>query len=118
MTTPVTSKSVSTEKTRDNEKDQAVAAKQSTNDAVDRANEVGLTEGEYRALRDDAGVNQSAGLDNNTVVWEASPAGKAFRKGEGDRQKAIKAEADALDKATNKDGLDEKAVAYVEAMGK
>lgn len=118
MTTPVTAKSTSTAQTKDNEKDQAVAARQSSSDAADVANDAGLSEGEYRALRDDAGVNQSAGLDDNTVVWEASPAGKVFLKGEGDRQKAIKAEAKALDEATNEDGLDEKAVAYVEAMGK
>lgn len=118
MTTPVTAKSTSTDETKANEKDQAAAAKASTNDAADTANDLGLTEGEYRALRDDAGVNQSAGLDDNVVVWEASPAGKVFLEGEADRQKAVEIEAKALNDATDDDGLDEKAAKYVEVMGK
>lgn len=76
----------------------------------------GLPEGEVRALRADAGLDQSAGHEANVHAWEQSPAGQAFLAEEGDRQKAIKEEGKTLQALTNDDNLDEGAAKYVEAV--
>lgn len=78
----------------------------------------GLSEGEVKALRDDAGLNQLAGNEANTLAWETTPAGKEFLKGEKDRVKKYKEEAKAYDEATNKDGLTEAEAKYREAVDK
>lgn len=82
------------------------------------AKAAGITEGEVKALRDDAGLNQSAGHESDIHAWAASPAGKAFKDGEDDRKKAAKDEEKAYKDSLNKDGLDEAAVKYREAVDK
>lgn len=82
------------------------------------ADKAGLTEGEVKALRYEAGLNQLAGNEANTLSWESSPAGQEFLKGEKDRQKEAKDEAAAYNKATNKDGLTEAEAKYAEVTSK
>lgn len=79
---------------------------------------VGLSEGAVHGLRDAAGVNQSPGHTANLASWEQSEGGKEFLKGEADRQKAQKDEAEALEKATNDKGLDEDSEKYLKALNK
>lgn len=78
----------------------------------------GLSEGEVKALRHDAGLNQSAGHTATVGAWEASPAGQEFLKGEKDRVKKYEAEAKEYDAQTNKDGLTEAEAKYAEAVNK
>jgi hypothetical protein len=82
------------------------------------AEKAGLSEGDIKALRDDAGLNQSAGHDMDIHSWEATPAGQEFVKGERDRVKATEAEAKAFDAQTNKDGLNEFEAKYADAVKK
>lgn len=90
-----------------------------TGDSADEqaAEALGVGEGEIRALRDDAGVNQSAGFAH-TLTWEASEGGKAYLADEDKRQKAIKDEVKANKDATDDDGLNEAERKYVEALDK
>lgn len=76
----------------------------------------GLTEGEIKALRDEAGLNQSAGHTPNLLAWEATQAGQDFLSSEKQRQTAVKEEAKRLQSATNDDGLDPAAAKYVEVL--
>lgn len=85
---------------------------------VQVANAAGLSEGEVKALRDDAGVNQLPGNEANTLSWQATAAGKEYLDGEKDRQKKYKDEAKAYDEQTNKDGLTEAEAKYKEAVDK
>lgn len=76
----------------------------------------GLSEGEVKALRDDAGLNQLAGHGGDLLAWEKSPAGKEFKDGEKDRVSANKAEAKAYE--AQKDSEASKATdKYTEALG-
>lgn len=59
------------------------------------ADAAGLTEGEVRALRDNAGLNKLAGHQANVQAWEASPAGQAWLADESEREKQAKAEDEA-----------------------
>jgi hypothetical protein len=82
------------------------------------AREAGLTEGDVKALRDDANLNASAGHMANIDVWAASPAGKADAEAEKDR---VKAEKDALkqyQEQVNDEGLSPAVVKYQEVVGK
>ena len=83
---------------------------------VQNAADLGVSEGDIKALRDNAGLNQSAGHEANVHAWESSAAGKAFKDGEKDRQKALKDEAKTVDEQTDKDNLDKGAALYVEAV--
>lgn len=82
------------------------------------AREVGLTEGDIKALRDDAGLNHLAGNEANTLTWAASPAGAAFREGEKDRVQAAKDEEKAYAKQADDNGLTKSEVKYKEAVEK
>lgn len=73
------------------------------------AEAAGITEGELKALRSDAGLNQSAGHEANVLAWEASPAGQQFLAQEKERQEQVKREnkeaeesAKQVDEATEK----------------
>lgn len=114
MTTPTTDGN----KAQGDKNPSNVTAGAASSSDVQAAESAGITEGEFKALRDDAGVNQSAGSEAHVKAWEASAAGKEFVKAEGDRQKAIKDEAKTIDEQTNKDGLDEGAAKYVEVTSK
>lgn len=85
---------------------------------VQAAEAAGITEGEIKALRDDAGVNQSAGHESDIHAWAQSTAGKAFKDSEKERKDAAKAEEKAYGEALNKAGLDEAAAKYREAVDK
>jgi hypothetical protein len=82
------------------------------------AKAAGLTEGDIKALRDDAGLNQTAGHTGDILQWEQSPAGEEFKKGEKDRQKAAKEEEKRYSEQFNKDGLTEAEAKYVEVVNK
>lgn len=94
------------------------ASEANSSESLDAQTVEGLSEGETRALRADAGLNQSAGHNANVHAWEQTPAGQAFLDGEGDRQKALKDEAKTLSALTDDDGLDPAAAKYVEAVKK
>ena len=83
---------------------------------VQNAADLGVSEGDIKALRDNAGLNQSAGHEANVHAWESSAAGKAFKDGEKDRQKALKDEAKSISEQTDDDNLDKGAAVYVEAV--
>lgn len=85
---------------------------------VQVAEQQGISEGEVKALRDDAGLDQSAGHEANVHAWESSASGQQFLKDEGKRQKAIKEEAKTVDEQTDKDGLDPAAAKYIEVVTK
>lgn len=83
------------------------------------ANAAGITEGEVKALRDDAGVNQSAGHESDIHAWAVSEAGKKFAKETAkENEKAVKEEEKRYKDSLSKDGLDEAAVKYREAVDK
>ena len=82
--------------------------------AQDKA--VSYDEGTLRALRDDAGLNQSSGHESDVLQWEQSPDGQRFLDEEGDRLKFVKAEAKALADEANDDCVDPASVKYVEAV--
>lgn len=104
--------------TKQNEREQREAQAATPSDEVQVAVANDISEGEVKALRSDAGLDQLAGHEANVHAWEASAAGKEFLKGEKDRQKAIAEEAKARQAATNKDGLTESEAKYVEAINK
>jgi hypothetical protein len=79
---------------------------------------LGVSEGEVKALRYEAGLDQLAGHEANVHAWEASAQGQEFLKTEKDREKAQKDEDKATDEQTDKDGLDEGAAKYQEALAK
>lgn len=83
---------------------------------VQAAEAAGITEGEFKALRDEAGLNQSAGHMANIGSWEASAQGQEWLEGEDDRVKANEEEAEKYDEQTNDDGLTEAEAAYFEAV--
>lgn len=102
------------ENTTKKDDDKNVNAVQS--DEVQAADKAGLSEGELKALRDDAGMNQLPGNEANTLTWEQSEAGKAFVK-EANAQ--AKKDAEAA-KETHKDLKDDFSPAeqkYREALG-
>lgn len=79
---------------------------------------VGLTEGEVKALRHDAGLNQLAGNQANTLAWAASREGREFAKTAKEREKAAKEEEKAYKAQFDSDGLTESEKAYIEASKK
>lgn len=83
---------------------------------VQAAEAAGVSEGEIKALRDEAGVNQSAGHMADIHAWSQSEAGKAFKDSEKDRIKREKEVAKARSEATNKDGLTDAESKYIEAV--
>jgi hypothetical protein len=76
------------------------------------ADAAGLSEGEVKALRDNAGLNQLAGNEANTLAWESTPAGQEFLKGEN------KDEAKEYEESREKDSLSPAEVKYREAVDK
>lgn len=78
----------------------------------------GISEGDVKALRDDAGLNQSAGHSSDIHAWAITPAGKEFAKGEKDRQAKAKEEEKSYSEALNKDGVNEAEAKYIEAVNK
>lgn len=79
---------------------------------------VDLSEGEIKALRSDAGLNQSAGHEANVHAWEVTQGGQEYLRGEKDRLKAIKDEAKVLQAMTNDNNLDEQAQVYLDTLAK
>lgn len=92
------------------------AATDTADTATARA--AGISEGDVKALRDDAGLNQLPGHEANVHAWENSPAGKAWLKGEKDREKAAKNEAKQYEEQVNDDGLSEADAKYREVVSK
>lgn len=82
------------------------------------AEAAGISEGDVKALRDDAGLNQSAGHESDIHAWAITEAGKEFAKGEKDRVKEAEAEAKSYSDYLNKDGLNKAEAAYAEAVSK
>lgn len=82
------------------------------------AEKAGITEGEVKRLRNEAGLNQLAGNEANTSAWEASPEGQEYLKGEKDRQKKYEDEAKKYDEQTDKDGLTKAEAEYKEVVDK
>ena len=85
---------------------------------VQVAAKAGLSEGDVKALRDDAGLNRLPGHSATVGAWAASEQGKEFAKGEKDRNKAAEDGAKAAHESLNKDGLSEADRKYTEAVGK
>lgn len=90
-------------------------ATESTDSQV--AAKAGLSEGEVKALRDDAGLNGLAGHGANLAAWEATEAGKEFVKGEKDRNKEAEEGAKAATKDLDDNGRSEAEKKYFEATG-
>lgn len=75
-------------------------------------------EGELRALRQDAGLNQLPGHGAHILSWEASEQGKEFLKGEKDRNKEAEEGAKKAHDGLDKDNdLSEPEKKYREALG-
>ena len=83
---------------------------------VQAADKAGVSEGDIKALRDESGLNQSAGHEANVAAWEASDEGKAFLATEKDRNKEAKAGAKEAADSAKEQSESEKA--YTEAVGK
>ena len=84
---------------------------------VEAAERADVSEGDIKALRDDAGLVRLPGNEGNVKVWEASEAGKAFLKGEAERVKQAEAAAKAAHADLDKDGLSEADKKYEETVG-
>lgn len=78
----------------------------------------GISEGEVKALRDEAGLNQLAGHDMDIHAWQVSPAGKTWAEGEKDREKKYKDEEKSYKEQFEKDGLRPAEQKYAEAVSK
>lgn len=61
------------------------------------AEAAGLSEGDVKGLRLDAGLDQLAGHEGNVLAWEASQEGQAWLAGEDERQKQVEAENEAVE---------------------
>lgn len=83
---------------------------------VQAAERGGISEGELHALRDDAGVNLSAGHGANLATWETSEAGKEWIKGAKDRDKEAKEGAERAHADVDKDGKTEADKKYEEVV--
>lgn len=111
------SKPVTESKDSDRNPGTADAAATATADTA-LAEAAGISEGDVKALRDDAGLDQMAGHEGDIHAWAISPAGKAWAEGEKDREKAAKDEAKAYDEQFEKDDLREAEAKYKEAVSK
>jgi hypothetical protein len=79
----------------------------------------GISEGDVKALRDEAGLNQSAGHEMDIHAWATTEAGKQFAKSEKDRQKAAEDEEKSYkDALSGDDNLNAAEKAYREAVDK
>jgi hypothetical protein len=85
---------------------------------VQVAGALGISEGEVKALRDDAGLDLLAGHEANVHAYEASAVGQEWLKGAKEREKAEQDEAKRIDALTNDDGVDPGAEKYQEALEK
>lgn len=117
--TPTKAKTAETNQTGKAEGDYTLRTDADNTADVQAADAAGISEGEVKALRADAGLNELAGHQANITVWANSDAGKQFLADEKDRVKeseesAKKAHA-PLD--TDKD-LSEAEKKYVETVSK
>lgn len=103
----------STSNTEDTTNTTAVASTDSAAGA-----KAGLSEGEVKALRDDAGMNALPGSEPNVLAWEQTDAGKQFLKEEKERVKKDEAAAKATAESLTKDGYTEAEKKYREALSK
>lgn len=103
---------------KQNEADQSKVSETTGSAEVQVAEDQGISEGEVKQLRYEAGLDQLPGHEANVHAWEASEGGKKFLEDEGDRQKAIEEEAKSFDDQSDQDGLDEGAAKYQEVLGK
>lgn len=92
--------------------DDAPSGDTATSPDVVLAEKAGISEGEVKALRDNAGVNQLAGHEANIHAWSLTPEAKKFIDGEKDRNEAAQKQAEA------ENAEDEGAKALNEALGK
>lgn len=81
------------------------------------ADKAGISEGEVKALRDDAGLNQSPGHEANVHAYALSPAGKEWAEGEKDRQKAYEAEEKRYAEEAKQSKVSDASAKYREAAG-
>lgn len=65
-----------------------------TDDAAERA---GMSEGEFRALRDDAAINRLPGHEGTIHQWENSDEGKKWMDDAKKREEAEKKTAEAVE---------------------
>jgi hypothetical protein len=82
------------------------------------AAKAGVTEGEVKALRDDAGLNTLPGHEANVLAWEVSEDGKKFVKESKEAAKQAEADAKKTRESLDKDGLSEPEKKYREALSK
>ena len=61
------------------------------------AERAGMSEGELRALRDDAGINLLPGHEGTVHQWENSPEGKEWLEGAKKREEAEKKATEAAE---------------------
>jgi colicin import membrane protein len=106
------------EKTEKDKAQQAEANRADPSAEVQAAEEAEMTEGEVKALRADAGLDQLAGHEANVHAWEQSEAGQRFLEGEDDRLKQYEEEEKAYAEQTDDDGLNEAEARYFEAVNK
>lgn len=101
---------------KNNASDQSDEVTQSAD--VQAADAAGVSEGEVKALRSDAGLNQGAGHEANIGAWEASADGQAFLDTEGDRNDEAEKGAEAAAEPLDDDGQSEAEKKYAETVGK
>lgn len=82
------------------------------------ARAAGISEGDVKALRDEAGLNQSAGHEMDLHAWASTEAGKQFAKEASEREKKEKEFEKSYSESFNKDGLNKAEVKYREAVEK
>lgn len=80
------------------------------------AENAGITEGEVKALRDDAGLNRLAGHEADIHAYSLTPEGKEYLSKEKERQAAAKEEAKKYDAQFDRNGLTEAEAKYREAV--
>lgn len=83
---------------------------------VQAAAAAGISEGEVKALRDDAGVNFSAGHQANIQTWEASEQGQEFLKAQKERNKEAEEGVKKAHADLDKEGLSEADKKFAETV--
>lgn len=80
--------------------------------------DTGLAEGDFNALRADAGMSQLPGHSGNLAQWEASEAGKEFLEGEDDNVKEAEEGAEKAHEGLDEEGRTEAEAKFFEAVDK
>ena len=80
------------------------------------AAKAGISEGEVKALRDDAGLNQLPGSEANVLAWEQTEDGQKFIKDSKKAAKDAEESAKKTRESVDKDGLTEADKKYREAL--